>query len=115
MPFSFTGAKSTCFTVCSFGWEWSRESDDSTVVTGIKAVLEQSVSAAKERGLYHPFKYMNYAAMDQDPIGSYGKKNVEFLKRVREIYDAEGIFAALVPGGHRLTAPFHDRPDAKAM
>ena len=49
---------------------------------------------------------MNYAAMDQDPIGSYGRDNVEFLKRVREIYDAEGVFAALVPGGHKLTAPY---------
>lgn len=65
-------------------------------------MLEQSVSAAKERGLYHPFKYMNYAAMDQDPIGSYGNENVEFLKRVQKLYDAEGVFTALVPGGHKV-------------
>lgn len=106
ISFSSTRSNDTCFAVCSFGWEWSNEYDDTTVITGIKAVLDQSVSAAKERGLYHPFKYMNYAAMDQDPIGSYGKDNVEFLKRVREIYDAEGVFAALVPGGHKLTAPY---------
>ncbi|RYN17082.1 hypothetical protein AA0112_g12228 [Alternaria arborescens] len=89
--------------VCSFGWEWSRESDDPTVIAGIKAVLEQSVSAAKERGLYHPFKYMNYAAKDQNPVRSYGKENVEFLKRVREAYDADGVFTTLMPGGHKIT------------
>ncbi|KAG9189849.1 hypothetical protein G6011_06717 [Alternaria panax] len=89
--------------ICSFGWEWSHESDDTTVIAGIKAVLERSVSAAKERGLYHPFKYMNYAAKDQDPIGSYGTKNIEFLKRVRELYDAEGVFTTLAPGGHKIT------------
>lgn len=91
-----------CLIVCSFGWEWSHESDDTIVISGIKAVLEQSVAAAKKRGLYHPFKYMNYAAMDQDPIGSYGENNIEFLKRVREAYDAEGVFAKLVPGGHKI-------------
>ena len=91
------------FIVCSFGWEWSRESDDPTVIAGIKAVLEQSVSAAKERGLYHPFKYMNYSAKDQNPIRSYGKENIEFLKRVREAYDADGVFTTLMPGGHKIT------------
>ncbi|KAK1984578.1 hypothetical protein LZ30DRAFT_651402 [Colletotrichum cereale] len=88
--------------VCSFGWEWSRESDDEVVVAGIKAVLEHSVAAAKERGLYHPFKYMNYAAEDQDPIASYGADNVEFLKSVRGAYDAEGLFTELVPGWFKV-------------
>jgi hypothetical protein len=102
MHISPDNANYLCLTVCSFGWEWSYESDDTTVIAGIKAVLEQSVSAAKERGLYHPFKYMNYAAIDQDPIGSYGNDNIEFLKRVREVYDAEEVFNTLVPGGHKI-------------
>jgi hypothetical protein len=102
MHISLDNANYLCLTVCSFGWEWSYESDDTTVIAGIKAVLEQSVSAAKERGLYHPFKYMNYAAIDQDPIGSYGNDNIKFLKRVREVYDAEGVFNTLVPGGHKI-------------
>jgi hypothetical protein len=96
------GANYLCLIVCSFGWEWSHESDDTTVIAGIKAVADHSISAAKESGLYHPFKYMNYAAIDQDPIGSYGNDNVEFLKRVRGVYDAEGFFTTLVPGGHKI-------------
>ncbi|KAF9869992.1 geranylgeranyl pyrophosphate synthase [Colletotrichum karsti] len=88
--------------VCSFGWEWSDEANDAIVTAGIQSVLEQSVAAAKERGLYHPFKYMNYAAEDQDPVGSYGDENVEFLKKVKETYDSEGLFAKLVPGGHKI-------------
>ncbi|XP_014557228.1 hypothetical protein COCVIDRAFT_37358 [Bipolaris victoriae FI3] len=89
--------------VCSFGWEWSYGSDDRVVIDGIKAVLEHSISAAKERGLYHPFKYMNYAALDQNPIESYGKDNIEFLKRVRAMYDPEGVFTYLLPGGHKIS------------
>ncbi|KAG6008148.1 hypothetical protein E4U21_004905 [Claviceps maximensis] len=88
--------------VCSFGWEWSHSSHDDIVIAGIKAVLEQSVAVAKERGLYHPFKYMNYAAQDQSPFASYGSDNVEFLKGVRRLYDAEGFFTTLVPGGFKL-------------
>ncbi|KAH6629672.1 hypothetical protein C7974DRAFT_454528 [Boeremia exigua] len=88
--------------LCSFGWEWSHESDDEKVIAGIKSVFDQSVSAAKERGLYHPFKYMNYAAKEQDPVGSYGDENIKFLKRVQKVYDAEGVFSALVPGGHKI-------------
>ncbi|UQC90647.1 FAD binding domain-containing protein [Colletotrichum lupini] len=88
--------------VCSFGWEWSRDEDDAVVITGIKSVLEKSVAAAKEKGLYHPFKYMNYAAEDQDPVASYGAENVEFLKKVRHIYDSDGLFTELVPGGHKI-------------
>ncbi|EUC40011.1 hypothetical protein COCMIDRAFT_41583 [Bipolaris oryzae ATCC 44560] len=88
--------------VCSFGWEWSYKSDDKIVINGINAVLEHSVSAAKERGLHHPFKYMNYAALNQDPIKSYGKDNIEFLKRVQAMYDPDRVFTVLVPGGHKL-------------
>lgn len=102
MHSSSGGADNHHSTVCSFGWEWSYESDDKMVIDGIKAMLEHSVSAAKERGLYHPFKYMNYAALDQDPIESYGKDNIEFLKKVRAIYDPGNVFTELVPGGHKI-------------
>ncbi|KAK8015779.1 hypothetical protein PG991_008667 [Apiospora marii] len=88
--------------VCSFGWEWSHEADDATVIAGIKAVLGQAVDAAKERGLYHPFKYMNYAAEDQDPVSSYGADSVGFLKKVRDMYDSDGVFTELVPGWFKI-------------
>lgn len=92
----------TSATVCSFGWEWTRESDDERVIAGIKAVLEQAVGAAKERDLYHPFKYMNYAAEDQDPVAGYGADNVDFLKEVRDMYDSERVFTELVPGWFKV-------------
>lgn len=66
-------------------------------------MLEQSVAAAKKRGLYHPFKYMNYAAQDQPPFVGYGSDNVEFLNKVKKLYDAEGFFTTLVPGGFKLS------------
>ncbi|KAL0256813.1 hypothetical protein SLS55_007622 [Diplodia seriata] len=76
--------------------------DDAAAIQGIKAVLEKAVATAKEGGLYHPFKYLNYAAEDQDPLASYGEENVEFLRRVRKAYDADGVFTTLVPGGFKF-------------
>lgn len=71
-------------------------------IQGVKAVLEKAVTEAKERGLYHPFKYLNYAAEDQDPLASYGEENLEFLRKVRKAYDSDGLFTTLVPGGFKL-------------
>ncbi|KAJ4415040.1 hypothetical protein N0V82_007556 [Gnomoniopsis sp. IMI 355080] len=82
--------------ICSFGWEWSSKEDDHVVIAGIQAVLMRSVLAAQERALYHPFKYMNYAAEDQDPLGSYGLRSAELIARVSAAYDPDGLFAALV-------------------
>ena len=89
-------------TVCSFGWEWSSEVDDVLVIGGIENVLQRSIAAAKEMGLYNDYIYMNYAAPDQKPIESYGKQNREFLEEVQKKYDPEGVFTRLVPGGFKL-------------
>lgn len=60
------------------------------------------MTAAKARDLYHSFKYANYAAYDQHPVTGYGQENVAFLKRVRKMYDPEGVFTTLVPGGFKI-------------
>lgn len=99
---SLPGDSRANYLVCSFGWEWSSQSDDDIVIAGIKAVLDQSVAAARDRGLYHPFKYMNYAAEDQDPLESYGTENLEFMRRVMATYDPDGLFTTLVPGGFKI-------------
>lgn len=36
--------------------------------------------------------YVNYADTKQNPLASYGKENVEFLKAVAQKYDPEGVF-----------------------
>lgn len=48
------------------------------------------------------FIYLNYADASQDPIGSYGPENVQYLRHVAAKYDPTGVFQTRVPGGFKL-------------
>jgi len=58
--------------------------------------------AAKEGGTAD-FLYLNYADLSQDPLGSYGADNVEFMRDVASQYDPHGFWQKRVPGGFRLS------------
>jgi hypothetical protein len=62
---------------------------------------------ARSMGLLHEFQYINYADPSQDPIGSYGEDNVEFLSETSRKYDPKGVFQRQVPGGFKL-GPHYD-------
>ena len=47
--------------------------------------------------------YMNYADSSQDPLGSYGRDNVDFIRRVAETYDPTGAFQRRFPGGFKIS------------
>ncbi|KAK5132818.1 hypothetical protein LTR08_008619 [Meristemomyces frigidus] len=54
-------------------------------------------------GASDPFLFLNYADGFQDPMGSYGQANVDFMKRVATKYDPQGVFQKLVPGGFKVS------------
>lgn len=66
-----------------------------------KAIEELRVFSASQEG-HSTYLYMNYANPEQDVIGSYGKQNVDHLKRVSKKYDPEGFFQYRVPGGWKV-------------
>lgn len=47
--------------------------------------------------------YMNYADSSQDPLGSYGARNVDYLKDVAGRYDPEGLFQTRFPLGFKIS------------
>lgn len=55
-------------------------------------------------GANTPFRYLNYAHPTQDPLKSYGEKNVAFLKDVAAEYDPSGFFQTRVSGGFKISA-----------
>ncbi|KAJ3941553.1 uncharacterized protein N0V96_008265 [Colletotrichum fioriniae] len=71
----------------------------------------QQVAAANKRiedfsksiGSDTELRYLPYADSRQDAIGSYGKANVEHIRRVAEEYDPEGFFQYRVPGGFKIS------------
>lgn len=58
---------------------------------------------AKEAGGLVPYVALNYADASQNPLETYGKENVEFLRRVAEKYDPTNFFQKRVPGGFKIS------------
>ncbi|KAJ9660866.1 hypothetical protein H2201_006758 [Coniosporium apollinis] len=56
-----------------------------------QSIIAEATAEVKRLDLWHPFIYLPYAAAWQDPIGSYGRENVEFLRWVSRKYDSRGV------------------------
>ena len=82
---------------------WDDPKQDSFIQEKILApTLERVTNYTKSVGAYHDWQYVNYAFADQDPLGSYGEKNINFLKEVSKKYDPAQVFQKLSPGGWKL-------------
>lgn len=86
---------------------WTDEADDVVVTDAANKLLGAINNEATEIGDLDPFVYMNYAAKDQDPIGSYGAASVKQLQAVQERVDPRKVFTNQVPGGYKIPRPQH--------
>ncbi|KAL4899730.1 hypothetical protein BDW74DRAFT_183378 [Aspergillus multicolor] len=69
------------------------------VQDAMRKIVDAVEEVAKKNGTYLPFKYTNYAAPDQDPLGSYGADNLARIKGIAAKYDPQGVFQVLQNGG----------------
>lgn len=67
----------------------------SRVLTNLTTYLS-SANALKE------FQYINYASVEQDPLGGYGEKALGLIGNASVRYDEGRVFQDLVPGGWKL-------------
>lgn len=77
---------------------WKDANDDKAVHEMSHRVIDRSVSLAKERGLWHPFIYQNYASKNQDVFGGFPPENRLRLKEIQKKYDPEQLFTRLKNG-----------------
>ncbi|KAI1502183.1 FAD-binding domain-containing protein [Biscogniauxia marginata] len=89
--------------VSNLSFSWALKSDDKAVLTAIHNIVARAESLSRERGLFHPFLYMNYASQWQDPIAGYGAENKARLLEISKKYDPEGVFQKLHPGYFKLS------------
>lgn len=73
-------------------WAWKNSKDDQIMREVAQDLVEKSEAAAKEMGLWHPYKYINYAAVWQPVYEGYGEENLRFLKSVQRKYDLDHVF-----------------------
>ncbi len=81
---------------------FTNKADDDTVQRGMQAIVDQHEDILRRKGLYIPYRYLNYADKSQDPIGSYGQAIKARLQAVSRKYDPHGLFQTGVPGGFKL-------------
>lgn len=80
--------------------------EDAAATDGFEEALKDLVrlveDVSREEGVWHPFKYLNFAASFQDPFEGYGSDVVGRLEAVARKYDPSGVFQKRVPGGFKL-------------
>jgi hypothetical protein len=69
---------------------------------GLKDLIEVVEELTVQEGVYHSYKYLNFAAWWQDPLGSYGVEQKRGLREVARKYDPTGVFQRQVAGGFKL-------------
>lgn len=88
--------------LCLISATWDTAADDAEIASAAKSLNSQIVNAAKAKGLFHDYVYLNYADDFQDPIGGYGAANKARLRAVSRKYDPNQVFQKNVPGGFKL-------------
>lgn len=71
----------------------------------VRAITQDLIAFAStvEHGIM-PWKNLNYAAADQEPLQSYGVDNMAKMRAAAAKYDPHGVFQRLCPGGFKVTA-----------
>ncbi|KAF2104658.1 FAD-binding domain-containing protein [Rhizodiscina lignyota] len=73
-------------------WSWFNAKDDELMRTVGRELREKSEEVAKEAGLWHRYRYTNYAEESQEAYKGYGEEMLKWLKQVQKKYDPEGIY-----------------------
>ena len=65
-------------------WRWENASDDELVYSTAQELIKKGERLAKELGLYHPYKYIDYAEGFLDLMAGYGKTTCRTSERPSE-------------------------------
>lgn len=71
--------------------------------TWMNLMIAELKSYSASLDLEERLVYMNYADFSQDPIGSYGQKNIDHIRAVAAKYDPIQAFQKRVPGGFKIS------------
>lgn len=58
--------------------------DDEAVRTISHNIFARCEALAKEHGMWHPFRYINYADKEVDAFAGYGEEKREWLRKVKK-------------------------------
>ncbi len=95
--------------IINISWTWKDASDDERSYAAYYRFMEKAEETAKAMGVWHPYKYINYAEATQDVWSGVGKKNLRELRRLQRNVDPDGVFTkgGLASGYFKL----NERPE----
>ena len=88
--------------ICLLTMAWSSATDDAIVSRTGNELLGAIEHNSRSKGLFHRFKYLNYANYDQSPFEGYGPEGHAKLQAVSRQYDPSGFFQRSMPGGFKV-------------
>jgi hypothetical protein len=91
------------FLLLNLNMQWVNSADDTRIMRANSNIVRRADAAAKARGLYQDFIYMNYASQFQAVVPSYGAQNQARLKSIATKYDPTGVYQRLQPGYFKLS------------
>ena len=101
-PFGLDEDKTTSIIVL-LTTSWKLPKHDRLMEEQTRKFIEDVETVAKERGIFHRYKYLNYAGAYQDPFASYGDENHRMLQDVSRKYDPVGLFQKACVGAFKLS------------
>ncbi|MCJ1285530.1 hypothetical protein MMC26_004870 [Xylographa opegraphella] len=81
---------------------WKKATDEEVMNRQARSFVKQVEMLAASSDMLHRWRYLNYAAQWQNPIGSYGYGDREKLRAASREYDPDQVFQKQVPGGYKL-------------
>lgn len=103
-PTSYVAINHT--TVIEIDVAWSSESDDDRAKAASRNTINLGTALAKEKGVHHPFIFLNYADREQVVFPTYGEKSFSKLVAASEKYDPDQVWQTFQPQIFRLN-PAH--------
>lgn len=82
--------------------QWTDAADDQALQNAASTYMEKVTELTQRQGKSNEWIYLNYALQNQDPLGSYGKANLDKITAAAKKYDPNGVFQKLVPGGYKI-------------
>ena len=85
-----------------FSPRWLDDFYDEKMNKAARTWVRRVSTVVRELGSDDEFLYHNFAGGFQDPLNTYGKDNLRFMRSVARRYDPDGFFQTQMPGGFKL-------------
>jgi FAD/FMN-containing dehydrogenase len=84
------------FWVWAFAASWNNSKDDEFMSNIVKGTILDIEAVTKKHGVYHPYKYFNYAGAWQakDVWAGYNSDDLGRMKQLQKEYDPDQVFVA---------------------